>query len=507
MDRRKILVGAVSSAAIAGLFLSTALGASGDSNSPTKAEALAGVSAAKTYVEQHPGDAGEDDALDGAEALKDYITGFVEPTTPPTTTPSTSAFPQSVTAVPASNKITLSWQAPTSGTPTGYIYGRNGTDNTGTGPWTSPAQPASLRTVVLDKLVNGTAYTVFVEAVYASGNKRVSLTATAGASSTTPPPTTTVPPTTVPPTTVPPTTVPPTTTPPPAGNRASGMPWSDGVWAEHDAGEASAFASWRGAAVDNVAAFTSRENWNAQLGTWWLNSIPSSFVKSRDDFVLGVPLWTDDGAAGTDAQWRQLADAVYGADPEAYVRLGWEFNCCFSRATNVSAWRAQYSRAYTLMKDQHPTLRIGFNPNEGISTNGVSGDPSALYVEGKADWIGIDAYDWWPAYNSAANIQNHFTKQWGWNYWYDFAVSKGVPFALPEWGVYSGSSASGGDNPQYMNAVYNWLKSKHDARPGSIGFVTYFNETASYCGCAIYPTTRNPNAAAAYRAQIQALTH
>lgn len=283
-----------------------------------------------------------------------------------------------------------------------------------------------------------------------------------------------------------------------ATSHASGLPWSDGGFFMHSADRATAFAAWRGRPVDNVVAFTSRGSWAAQLSNWWAGSVPSTFQPARDDFILSVPLWTDDGDAGTDADWRQLATEFAAVDPNGYIRLGWEMNCCFSLATSASAWTSQFSRAVTLMKSVAPDIRIVFNPNEGASGHGTVADPSTLYVPGQVDVIALDAYDWYPPYNSDANANNHFTKRYGWNWWYDFARAKGLPFALAEFSVISGSTASGGDNPAYFTYVYNWLSSKEAAAPGSIAFVSLFNESSASCGCAVYPDSTNPNAAARY---------
>jgi hypothetical protein len=292
---------------------------------------------------------------------------------------------------------------------------------------------------------------------------------------------------------------------------ASGLPWSDGGYFEHDPAQADAFAAWRGRPVDNILAFTARDSWADQLNDWWAGSVPASFDPARDDFILAVPLWTgsghDTGDPGTDDQWRELAGKIAAVDPDGYVRLGWEMNCCFSYATNAATWRAQYTRAATLIRQAAPGLRLVFNPNEGAtSAPATVADPSTLFVDGLVDVVAIDAYDWYPAYTTTANANQHFTKRYGWNWWYDFALSKGVPFALGEFSVATGSPASGGDNPNYFTHVYTWLAARAAEHPGSIAFVSLFNETAEYCGCNVYPTTPNPNAAARYRSLIQSLS-
>ncbi|WP_432989163.1 hypothetical protein [Dactylosporangium sp. CA-233914] len=292
----------------------------------------------------------------------------------------------------------------------------------------------------------------------------------------------------------------------PPGAHASGLPWSDGGYFMHDPAQATAFADWRGRPVDNILSFASRENWGLLLEDWWARSVPPSFSPARDDFILAVPLWTDDGDRGSEANWRQLAGEIAAVDPDAYVRLGWEMNCCTSLATDADAWRTQFSRAATLLKAAAPGLRIVFNPNEGASEPGLVADASTLFVAGKVDVVAIDAYDWYPAYDTAANAERHFTKQYGWNWWYDFAQSEGLPFALGEFGVAGGGHPdSGGDDPAYFTSVYNWLSAKHAARPGSIAFVSLFNESDAYCKCNVYPAAPNPNAAARYKAVIGSL--
>lgn len=294
-------------------------------------------------------------------------------------------------------------------------------------------------------------------------------------------------------------------TTPPVSEHASGLPWSDGGFFMHDPAQAEAFAEWRGRPVDNIVAFTTRETWAKQLIDWWANTVPSTFDATRDDYILSVPLWTDDTSAGTDADWTSLAHKIAAVDPDGYVRLGWEMNCCFSLATDAATWRTQFARASGLIKAAEPGLKIVFNPNEGVSTNGTLADPSTLYVEGKVDVVAIDAYDWFPAYTSDANANQHFTKTHGWNYWYDFARSKGLPFALAEYSIYAGSADSGGDNPAYFTYVYEWLADKAETEPGSIAFVSVFNDTQTYCLCNVYPTTPNPKAAARYRSIINSL--
>lgn len=281
---------------------------------------------------------------------------------------------------------------------------------------------------------------------------------------------------------------------------ASGMPWSDGGFFEHSAAQAEAFAQWRGAPVDNIVAYTSRATWKDQLNDWWADTVPDTFDPKRDDFILSVPLWTDDGMAGGDQGWKQLGRQIAAVDPNAWCAwLGDEL--LLLPRHRRQKWRKQFSRAVTLMRSTAPGLQIVFNPNEGGAQNGTVPAIESLYVKGKVDVIALDAYDWWKPFTTQANISSHFTKKYGWDYWYKFARDRDLPFALAEFSVSSASDASGGDNPKFFDATYNWLWRKQQADPGSIRFVALFNESARYCECAL-SSAENPQAARKYKALI-----
>jgi len=524
MERKQILWTGVGGLAAVSLLLSTALVAQGDSVNPTRAEALAGVTAAKTYVQQHPGDTGEAEALAGADSLNSYINGHIDPTPPPTTVPPTttapaaSPLPANVTAVPAANKITLSWSAPTGYSPTGYIYGRSGTDNTGTGPWTSTAQSSALRSVVLDKLIDGQTYTVFVEAVYASGNQRVSRTVVAGVPATTAPPTTTVPPTVIPTTTAAPTTAPPTTTPPVTGNRPSGLAWSSGVWSNGDRTMVSRFKTEvrGGRGLDNLLVYTWRNNFaNQNLPSQWKAELPADFNPATQDLVLGVTTWMADGTYLTNAQAKTLGTSVCGVDSNAIVRLDWEMNLddgagdngAELTSSNFSAWTARFNTVALGLKSTCPGIRIDYNPNHGADqTPGCNTSPVSTQcsrrafqaVKANVDIFGIDRYDSYnPVTASGSGWSSHLS---GFNELDEsrtYALANGKKWSVPEWGLWTGGPG-GNDDPEYIKRYIAYFV----AHSGDMAYETYFNEPNPYIISDL--VDHNPNSRAQYKASILA---
>lgn len=311
----------------------------------------------------------------------------------------------------------------------------------------------------------------------------------------------------------------PTATPTtPASAYASGLQWSSGVWAQHDATRAEQFGTWRnGKPVDNWGTFTSRENWGTMSSNWWANGKPSTFVPARDDMSIGLPVWPDDGAVGTDAQWKALGTQINAVDPTAFVRLGWEMNLPSQHAltsTNYTAWVAQWNRAADLLKSTCPGCKMVWNPNQGADqTSGCGGSIAANWcsrrafqaVKSRVFAYGIDSYDSYPPATTAAGWNTQKTGIGRLDESYAYAGANGVKFSVPEWGIGCTTSGcgwgsnAGGDDPNYINQMFGWF----DDHPNMV-MESYFDEPASYIRSSLVVTPIGPNAPAAYRAAVQA---
>ncbi|GAA5187476.1 hypothetical protein GCM10023322_35910 [Rugosimonospora acidiphila] len=297
---------------------------------------------------------------------------------------------------------------------------------------------------------------------------------------------------------------------------ASGLPWSSGVAPQSQTtARADQFAAFRGAPVDNVVLFPPRDNWGTLSDPAWISAgLPTGFNAARDDLVMTIPLWPGSNSVtntGTQAQWQNLANVIKAADPNAYIRLGWEMNLGSwydnLNSANEAAWQSDFIQAVQWMKAVAPNLQIVWNPNKGADqTSGCTNCSRTVFqaVKNYVDVYGIDSYDSWPPDNSAANQSTHLNDLLGESL--SYATSNGKRFAVPEWGIACDTSGcqwqgnAGGDNAQYINDYLGFFK----AHAANLAFESYFDEPGSYIRSALDVTPIGPNAPAAYRADILA---
>lgn len=277
-----------------------------------------------------------------------------------------------------------------------------------------------------------------------------------------------------------------------SATRASGLPFDSGAFTGQSSARAAALAADRGAPLDVVSVFASDSSVSEEAKGWWVESAPSGFSGT---LAIGVPLWpldssVDAAARGDlDPMYRQIATELRDAGfSNSYVRLSWEMNIpsTYDSATvaNQTQWVAAFRRAATQFKSVSSDFRIVFNPNLGDGQTGIEAEdvwPGDDYV----DVVGVDAYDWWPAYNSDANWQLHFAGSHGLNFWMTYARAHGKKFALPEWAVVDADPQAGGDDPRYVDYMYTYLRDN----AGEVAYESYYDEPASFCRCSLSQNT------------------
>ncbi len=333
-------------------------------------------------------------------------------------------------------------------------------------------------------------------------------------------PSTTVP-VTVPPTTAAPVTVPPTTAAPappvtsnvvartPAPKPVKPAPVAAQVTARTarsvpfgvyvGSGDPSGVASFA-AATGTHPAYASDylptdQGWAGISDDSTVSWITSQWRGSGYTVVLGVPIIPTDaqgnaqgtlaaGAAGQyDSYYVTLADSlVSGGQPNAVLRLGWEFTGNWypwevTDATDAANFAAYFRNIVTSMRSvPGQSFKFVWNPNAGNSFGNAYTPAQAYPGSAYVDYVGIDVYDegWSTPPTPQSAWANQLTQSWGLDWLAGFAAVQGRPMVIPEWGIGTTSDGHGmGDDPYFVTQFANWIAQN------DVAWTSYFNYDTS----------------------------
>ncbi|CAJ64862.1 hypothetical protein FRAAL6239 [Frankia alni ACN14a] len=284
--------------------------------------------------------------------------------------------------------------------------------------------------------------------------------------------------------------------------------------AAHTLTQANAWARFRGRPNDVVVMYTDRSSWS-DVTNPWMGRSASTFSGYAGTWVITQPLFPDSGpekgnladcAAGNyDAKWRQFGRwLVNMGRGDSFVRLGWEFNGLWFAwsATDPQQWIQCFRNASSAIRATSPKVRIDWNLNAHGSTTPVGAFdlyPGDQYV----DVIGIDSYDQYPPSPTYADFDNQCNGDAGLCQVITFARTHHKLFSVPEWGVVSQqgtkagrSGAAGGDNPAYMEKMYETFSRNADI----LAYEAYFPdaEEGNVRSSLVNPDL-NPASAAVYQ--------
>jgi hypothetical protein len=225
--------------------------------------------------------------------------------------------------------------------------------------------------------------------------------------------------------------------------------------------------------------------------------------------VMTIPMWAATGgslsaaAAGQyNTYYATMAkNLIAGGLGSSIIRLGWEFNGTWYpwSAENASqagqyaaAWRQEVG-AIKSVKGGHFTFDWSMTINDG-GINPALAYPGDSYV----DYIGMDVYDWdeYPGLTTAQRWNDIVNNGYGLAWQASFAAQHKKPISFAEWALAdnpSSPSTSGGDDPAFIQNMYNWFSTHNTA------FEDYFDTDAN--GDDFGMTTCNgefPNATAKY---------
>ncbi len=175
-----------------------------------------------------------------------------------------------------------------------------------------------------------------------------------------------------------------------------------------------------------------------------------------------------------DMHYRKIAnDMIDAGFANAIIRLGHEGDYDGYPHSFLGGNHAEYIAAFrrvhnVLLSVSGAAFLFDYNSNGNFSKYGALGYPGDAYV----DIIGLDFYDKWPWEKTEEKLQAHL----------DFAISHGKPVSYPEFGLADPAGCTGnpdycgkGDNPTFIQNVFNWLDNLPNSGPGSLVYANYFN--------------------------------
>jgi len=291
----------------------------------------------------------------------------------------------------------------------------------------------------------------------------------------------------------------------------SGLPWYNGVFDNTNASTAKvdAFAAMSTRPIDVVDAHPDWVDLPGGTGKdWWY----AAHVGRGYNMQVSAPLVdTSISVSGASAWGACAASMVAAGFTKAYYRPGLEMNLSGKPDSctdaNFATWKTRFIEVANAIRTASPSARIILCLNEGLGSGALStANQAALATDLAAyyDVLAVDYYDQWEAILNSTQAAARFgdsTTFGTMNYWLARAQALGKSFALPEWGVSSGSQwagHTGGDNAFYINYVLDWCATNS----ATVEFVCYFEEPAAYLKSDITTTATNPNSRTAYRTKI-----
>ncbi len=304
----------------------------------------------------------------------------------------------------------------------------------------------------------------------------------------------------------------PATQPAPAGSGGgtggahSGLPWMSGVYPSHVLSQVLSFGNWRGRPNDVAHVFTVRtKGWSAMVEPRWPLDLYKGFqgklVISQPTYPKGQGNNAACARGEYDEHWKKFGTFLKNnGRADSIVRIGWEFNGTFMYWHSDAAgtqFRDCFRRISTAIRSTDPEVKIDWTFNAHASPVPNGGSPWAAYPGDEyVDYVGIDSYDWYPASRNEAEWNRQCDNPNGLCYLLDFARQHGKKVGVGEWGVASCSRGGGGDNPFYIQKMYDTFMEYKDV----MAYEAYFHDAAPGNVCStIQNGGQNPKASATYK--------
>ena len=241
-------------------------------------------------------------------------------------------------------------------------------------------------------------------------------------------------------------------------------------------------------------------------------------VGQGSQFELSVPMLpaapvsslTSCAAGDYNSHWVALATSLVAQGvPTTVVRPGWEMNGNWYRWSALASPGAYAGCFRAVVASMRSVAGSAFTFDWTVGVNLNSAQAVAAWPgDGYVDYVGVDVYDQaWTNYlpgsnpttaQQAATIRYLMAGPGGLQYWAGFAAAHNAALAIPEWGLSHPAAHGGGDDPQFIDAIFDFIS----APANHVAFATYFN-TADH---QLTAPTDFPMGAAEYRVRASALS-
>jgi len=257
----------------------------------------------------------------------------------------------------------------------------------------------------------------------------------------------------------------------------SGNAWPTGVWyPDWDTAPLASFETYRNRPLDVAIAWPPRTTWADFTSP---NSFYTTYSGHPYTMVFGIPLVPEGDSSATMAgcaagsytsKWTTFGQTLNNAGlGSSIIRLGWEMNGDWYKwgggdpATYVSC----FQKVVTAIRAVSPNLKFDWTVNRGNSA-GMPGDEVYAAYPGDAyvDIVGIDSYDSWVDWDGQLNGYQ------GLKEWLAFAIAHGKKLSVPEWGLFRTDTHGNGDNPTYIQNMYDFFKTN----AANLAYEAYFND-------------------------------
>jgi hypothetical protein len=300
----------------------------------------------------------------------------------------------------------------------------------------------------------------------------------------------------------------PTPTPSPGGTPTgspgtlSGLPWNSGVQTG-GASDAISWGDYRGRPCDVALGYTWRQSWSEWddpgAGGFW-----SQWAGWTGTVVVAQPLFPEDGTSTVDG-YNALASGAYdqhwinfgrnmvsAGRANSPVRLGWEADGDWyvwgirGKGVSEDTFKAGFRRAAMALRQGNPQVKIDLTLEGQVLGDMWPGDDVV-------DIVGQDYYDMWQHrgdFETMANAPEGIRTA------ANFARAHGKKLGVGEWGVVSQSPYGGGDDPAFVQGMWNTFTANRDI----MAYEMYFTDSGEgNVKSSLSNPDQNPQASARYQ--------